>query len=145
MASPHTYGFSVANATIHRTGVLHRLAGVGGPAFAAGHLPRRLPSAPPDAARRAALVVLWFLVSFALACLRIAAGVCRSCTTRLGPVGVLFTCSHRMLLDPIFLSAALGRLVAAVTYSLSRLSEFLSPIRTVPNGLPKNTHVINPD
>jgi hypothetical protein len=72
MASPHTYGFSVANATIHRTGVLHRLAGVGGPAFAAGHLPRRLPSAPPDAARRAALVVLWFLVSFALACLRIA-------------------------------------------------------------------------
>jgi hypothetical protein len=50
-----------------------------------------------------------------------------------------------MLLDPIFLSAALGRLVAAVTYSLSRLSEFLSPIRMVPNGLPKNTHVINPD
>ncbi|OEL38393.1 hypothetical protein BAE44_0000588, partial [Dichanthelium oligosanthes] len=48
-----------------------------------------------------------------------------------GRRGVLFACSHRTLLDPIFLSTALGRPVAAVTYSLSRLSEFLSPIRTV--------------
>jgi 1-acyl-sn-glycerol-3-phosphate acyltransferase len=45
--------------------------------------------------------------------------------------GVLFACCHRTLLDAIFLSVALGRPVAAVTYSLSRLSEFLSPIRTV--------------
>ncbi|PAN51415.1 hypothetical protein PAHAL_9G592400 [Panicum hallii] len=45
--------------------------------------------------------------------------------------GVLFACCHRTLLDAIFLSIALGRPVAAVTYSLSRLSEFLSPIRTV--------------
>ncbi|CAM6045434.1 unnamed protein product [Sphagnum compactum] len=45
--------------------------------------------------------------------------------------GVLFVCSHRTLLDPIFLSIAAGRQVSAVTYSISRLSEVLSPIRTV--------------
>ncbi|KAL3687499.1 hypothetical protein R1sor_013808 [Riccia sorocarpa] len=44
---------------------------------------------------------------------------------------VLFVCSHRTLLDPIFLSTALRRRVTAVTYSISRLSEFLSPIKTV--------------
>ncbi|KAL6642924.1 hypothetical protein ACP70R_021105 [Stipagrostis hirtigluma subsp. patula] len=100
----------------------------------------------------ALLVALWFPVGFALACVRIAAGallpmplvyyafwalgvrvVVRGAPpSRAGRRGgVLFACSHRTLLDPIFLSAALGRPVAAVTYSLSRLSEFLSPIRTV--------------
>jgi 1-acyl-sn-glycerol-3-phosphate acyltransferase len=97
----------------------------------------------------ALLVVLWFPVGFALACVRIAAGallpmplvyyafwalgvrvLVRGAPPR-GRSGVLFACSHRTLLDPIFLSTALGRPVAAVTYSLSRLSEFLSPIRTV--------------
>jgi hypothetical protein len=42
------------------------------------------------------------------------------------------------MLDPFFLSAALDRPMVAVIYSLSLLSEFLSPIRTVSN-------VINPD
>ncbi|CAL4916630.1 unnamed protein product [Urochloa decumbens] len=104
----------------------------------------------------ALLVVLWFPVGFALACLRIAAGALLPmplvyyafwalgvrvlvrgapppprAERATGRRGVLFACSHRTLLDPIFLSAALGRPVAAVTYSLSRLSEFLSPIRTV--------------
>jgi glycerol-3-phosphate acyltransferase len=45
--------------------------------------------------------------------------------------GVLFVCSHRTLLDPIFLSVAAGRRVSAVTYSISRVSEILAPIRTV--------------
>lgn len=45
--------------------------------------------------------------------------------------GTMFVCSHRTLLDPIFLSAALARPITAVTYSISRLSEFLSPIPTV--------------
>ncbi|CAM0956979.1 unnamed protein product [Alopecurus aequalis] len=103
----------------------------------------------------ALLTVLWFPAGLVLACLRIAAGallpmpwvyyafwalgvrvVVRGnppprAGSAAGRTGVLFACSHRTLLDPIFLSAALGRPVAAVTYSLSRLSELLSPIRTV--------------
>ncbi|KAL5218737.1 hypothetical protein ABZP36_019421 [Zizania latifolia] len=103
----------------------------------------------------ALLTVVWFPIGFLLACVRIAAGAllpmpwlyvaCRALGVRVvvrgapppradraeGRTGVLFACSHRTLLDAIFLSIALGRSVAAVTYSLSRLSEFLSPIRTV--------------
>lgn len=45
--------------------------------------------------------------------------------------GVLFVCTHRSLMDPVVLSMVLGRKVPAVTYSISRLSEILSPIRTV--------------
>lgn len=45
--------------------------------------------------------------------------------------GVLYVCNHRMLLDPVMLYLALEKPVTAVTYSLSRFSELLSPIRTV--------------
>eukprot|EP01018_Ginkgo_biloba_P007400 Gb_14173 [translate_table: standard] len=45
--------------------------------------------------------------------------------------GILFICTHRTLLDPIFLSTALRRKVTAVTYSISRVSEVLTPIKTV--------------
>ncbi|XP_072979008.1 glycerol-3-phosphate acyltransferase RAM2-like [Typha angustifolia] len=45
--------------------------------------------------------------------------------------GVLFACSHRTLLDPVFISIALRRPIPAVTYSISDLSKFLSPIPTV--------------
>jgi glycerol-3-phosphate acyltransferase len=43
--------------------------------------------------------------------------------------GRLYACNHRTLLDPIGIASALGRPVAAVTYSLGRLSEILSPLR----------------
>ncbi|KAM0932308.1 putative transferase [Dioscorea sansibarensis] len=103
----------------------------------------------------ALFIILWIPVGFMLACLRIAAGALlpmnmvyyafRALGVRLsvhgtppppakksvGQSGVLFICSHRTLLDPIMLSAALGRPIAAVTYSVSRLSEILSPIKTV--------------
>ncbi|XP_057808034.1 glycerol-3-phosphate acyltransferase 1-like [Salvia miltiorrhiza] len=45
--------------------------------------------------------------------------------------GVLYVCSHRTLLDPVFLSTALRKPLTAVTYSLSKMSEIMAPIRTV--------------
>lgn len=45
--------------------------------------------------------------------------------------GVLFVCTHRTLMDPVVLSSVLQRRIPAVTYSISRLSEILSPIPTV--------------
>ncbi|GJN22780.1 hypothetical protein PR202_gb10377 [Eleusine coracana subsp. coracana] len=43
----------------------------------------------------------------------------------------LFACNHRSLLDPLYIAAALGRAgLAAATYSISRVSEALSPIPT---------------
>ncbi|KAG0463771.1 hypothetical protein HPP92_019358 [Vanilla planifolia] len=44
--------------------------------------------------------------------------------------GVLFVCTHRTLMDPVVLSMVLARRVPALTYSISRLSELLSPIPT---------------
>ncbi|XP_057787712.1 glycerol-3-phosphate acyltransferase RAM2-like [Salvia miltiorrhiza] len=103
----------------------------------------------------ALLIILWFPIGFILAVLRIAAGSLLPMPVvyyafwalgvrvavkgtpppraqkSLGQTGVLFICSHRTLLDPIFLSTALGRPIPAVTYSLSRLSEIISPIKTV--------------
>ncbi|CAL1392022.1 unnamed protein product [Linum trigynum] len=102
----------------------------------------------------ALFIVLWIPVGFLLACVRIAAGSLLPMSLvyhafwALGvrvhvkgspppsaksgeQTGVLFICSHRTLLDPIFLSTALRRPIPAVTYSLSRLSELISPIKTV--------------
>ncbi|KAE8671958.1 Glycerol-3-phosphate acyltransferase 5 [Hibiscus syriacus] len=45
--------------------------------------------------------------------------------------GVLFVCTHRTLMDPVVLSTVLMRKIPAVTYSISRLTEILSPIPTV--------------
>ncbi|XP_039016866.1 glycerol-3-phosphate acyltransferase 1-like [Hibiscus syriacus] len=45
--------------------------------------------------------------------------------------GVLYVCTHKTLLDPVFLSTALCKPLTAVTYSLSKMSEIIAPIRTV--------------
>ncbi|PKA65701.1 putative glycerol-3-phosphate acyltransferase 3 [Apostasia shenzhenica] len=43
----------------------------------------------------------------------------------------LYICNHRTLLDPVYISAALNKPVTAVVYSLSPVSELISPIKTV--------------
>ncbi|KAK4484585.1 hypothetical protein RD792_007169 [Penstemon davidsonii] len=45
--------------------------------------------------------------------------------------GVLYVCTHRTLLDPVFLSNSLCKPLTAVTYSLSKMSEIMAPIKTV--------------
>ncbi|KAG8386719.1 hypothetical protein BUALT_Bualt03G0178200 [Buddleja alternifolia] len=45
--------------------------------------------------------------------------------------GVLYVCTHRTLLDPVFLSTSLAKPLTAVTYSLSKMSEIIAPIKTV--------------
>lgn len=47
------------------------------------------------------------------------------------PKGLLYVCNHRTLLDPLYLAFALKNNLTALTYSLSRLSEILAPIKTV--------------
>ncbi|CAN6348054.1 unnamed protein product [Urochloa humidicola] len=42
--------------------------------------------------------------------------------------GELYACNHRTLIDPVYISIALNRRVRAVSYSLSRVSDMLSPI-----------------
>ncbi|CAL4898653.1 unnamed protein product [Urochloa decumbens] len=42
--------------------------------------------------------------------------------------GELYACNHRTLIDPVYVSIALNRRVRAVSYSLSRVSDMLSPI-----------------
>lgn len=48
-----------------------------------------------------------------------------------GIVGNLYVCNHRTLLDPLYISFSLQKNLTAVTYSLSRMSEILAPIKTV--------------
>ncbi|KAG1365317.1 putative glycerol-3-phosphate acyltransferase 3 [Cocos nucifera] len=45
--------------------------------------------------------------------------------------GQLYVCNHRTLVDPIYISGALKRHVTATTYSVSRITELLSPIKTI--------------
>ncbi|KAK6279941.1 hypothetical protein POUND7_020208 [Theobroma cacao] len=102
----------------------------------------------------ALLTILWIPVGFLLACLRIAVGILlptplvyyamwplgfrihikgtppQPAKKSIGQTVVLFACSHRTLLDPIALSVALCRPIPTATYSISGLSEIISPIKT---------------
>ncbi|KAL0401337.1 UNVERIFIED_CONTAM: Glycerol-3-phosphate acyltransferase 5 [Sesamum latifolium] len=101
----------------------------------------------------ALVILLWIPLGIPLAAIRIAVGVMLPmwAIPRVAPAfggrvvvkgappppasasnsGVLFVCTHRTLMDPVVLAAAIQRRIPAVTYSVSRLSEILSPIPTV--------------
>ncbi|GFP90873.1 probable glycerol-3-phosphate acyltransferase 3 [Phtheirospermum japonicum] len=45
--------------------------------------------------------------------------------------GVLYVCNHKTLIDPLLIYYCLGTPLTAVVYSLSRMSEIISPVKTV--------------
>ncbi|XP_078428279.1 glycerol-3-phosphate acyltransferase 5-like [Wolffia australiana] len=93
----------------------------------------------------ALLVLLWIPLGIALALVRMAAATLgpfhwiRPMARIFGgeltvrgkppPTGVLFVCNHRTVMDGITIAASLRRRIPSVTYSVSRLTEILSPVK----------------
>ncbi|KAK6145953.1 hypothetical protein DH2020_019822 [Rehmannia glutinosa] len=103
----------------------------------------------------ALLIVLWFPIGLILSILRVFMGSqtpvslsyhvinLLGCPTTikgappnnvkhsLGKKGVVFVLSHRTVADPVYVSACLGCMTSTITYSTSRFTDFLSPIKMV--------------
>ncbi|CAN0914068.1 Probable glycerol-3-phosphate acyltransferase 3, partial [Linum grandiflorum] len=45
--------------------------------------------------------------------------------------GTLYVCNHKTLFDPLYISMCLNKPLTAVTYSLSKFSEVMAPIKTI--------------
>ena len=45
--------------------------------------------------------------------------------------GTLYVSNHKTLFDPLYISMCLNKPLTAVTYSLSKFSEVLAPIKTI--------------
>uniref|UniRef100_A0A7C9EPM0 Glycerol-3-phosphate 1-O-acyltransferase n=1 Tax=Opuntia streptacantha TaxID=393608 RepID=A0A7C9EPM0_OPUST len=45
--------------------------------------------------------------------------------------GIVFVCNHRTVIDPLYVSYICRMHLSALTYSISRVTEFLAPIRTI--------------
>ncbi|CAL1393207.1 unnamed protein product [Linum trigynum] len=45
--------------------------------------------------------------------------------------GTLYVCNHRTLFDPCYISTCTNNPLTAVTYSLSKFSEWIAPIKTI--------------
>ncbi|KAF7098512.1 hypothetical protein CFC21_100248 [Triticum aestivum] len=79
-------------------------------------------------------IILPYKISFAASAffgIRFRTSGCPSTGAGAKPRGVLFVCAHRTLVHGVMLAGALQKPVSTVTYSLSRLSEILAPMKTV--------------
>ncbi|KAL6571422.1 CAAX geranylgeranyltransferase alpha subunit [Orobanche hederae] len=105
----------------------------------------------------ALLIILWFPIGLVLSILRVFSGslspisplasIIRvlGCPTTINGTppldllkhssarkkGVVFVCSHRTVIDAVYVSACLGRMTTTISYSVPGFTEFLSPIKTV--------------
>lgn len=47
------------------------------------------------------------------------------------PNGIFYVCNHRTLLDPLYVQSVLDKPLSTVTYSISKFTELIAPIRTI--------------